>query len=114
MEFSRELENSPELFSQDDTDVSLIEVKVEPSRATRQDETTEECQPTKTSLIEAMQKLDNENGEANVPDKSSNRISLSTAPSNNNMTPEKKHRDPTIELKKKISKKITDYFGKKP
>lgn len=108
MEFSRELENSPELFSQDDTDVSLIEVKVEPSRA------TEECQPTKTSLIEAMQKLDNENGEANVPDKSSNRISLSTAPSNNNMTPEKKHRDPTIELKKKISKKITDYFGKKP
>jgi hypothetical protein len=122
--------DSPDLFSQDESDQSFKEFasqmnelmdaaergELHNAKSNEQNPVPKASEQT-SRLFEEMQKFDEENGKLN--------LSVSTSPSKHNRSvisgragdamdgEEKIQLDVSPEVKKKMSKKITDYFSKK-
>lgn len=113
------LQNSPDLFSQGEIDESLKEevhqLNVNPEAATSKHTNKE---PNNSRLFEEMQKLDEQSGRLNLSVPSTSPFKLTSnansSIANSSMDTSDAQSDATTEMKKKISRKITDYFGKKP
>ncbi|XP_075974224.1 poly(ADP-ribose) glycohydrolase-like [Anticarsia gemmatalis] len=111
--------DSPDLFSQDEMDQSLIELALqteEKHKDTNKQTNEQEKKPestSKPSLFDTIQQMDEQpNSSVSSPSLGNQSKNVITHDCNASMDSEEKS-DPSSELKKKISKKITDYFSKK-
>lgn len=121
---ANESNDSPDLFSQDEMDHSLIEVlentekmdkttEVVTSKAKSESDSNKSETPCRQSLFDTIQKMENNpNSSVSSPLLGNQTKNVKINDSNLSMQSEEKS-DPSSELKKKISRKITDYFSKK-
>ncbi|XP_047986934.1 poly(ADP-ribose) glycohydrolase-like [Leguminivora glycinivorella] len=118
------LKQSPDMF-QDDTDSQETQSNSEVSKSTTEGNkmassshkmAASNSKSLTTDLFEEMNKLDQSNGKLNLSTTHTNILDDSKNV-NDDMDPSEKSEqiklDPSSELKKKMAKKITDYFSKK-
>ncbi|CAH0581095.1 unnamed protein product [Chrysodeixis includens] len=114
--------HSPDLFIEDDIDQSLLEVTIESEKkanahtniqTNNQTDKNEASTPQKRmSLFDTMQKIESDQNPtaSNTLPGNQRRNSLLN---DTDVSMDEEKSDPATELKKKIAKKITDYFSKK-
>lgn len=110
-----ETQESPDLFSQGEFEESLKEIKAQEDSP--QPNTSKPKVPNNSRLFEEMGRLDEQSGRLNlsVPHTSPFKITGDVISTDGNaaMDTSAVTCDATAELKKKVSRKITDYFCKK-
>lgn len=102
---------SSESNSKEDTSLQNVRDKIE----TTSNNVTEESKSDQTSrLFEEMEKLDEDNGTLNLKSPQKSFFNAKNTISDAAMDVDDKITDVTPDVKKKLTKKITDYFSKKP
>ncbi|XP_063374982.1 poly(ADP-ribose) glycohydrolase [Cydia amplana] len=124
------LKQSPDMFSQDESDsqeTQLLKYSETVSKSTSTEANkmascsnkmaASNSKSLTTDLFEEMSKLDQSNGKLNLSKSHTNILDDSVKSTNDSMdmseTSEQSKSDPSSEMKRKMAKKITDYFSKK-